>query len=255
MGWPSLAQLRFLLVGEYPYGAVGGLAMSLIVVVLAVVLGFLIGVGMGIGRLSKKSLIRRPCQLYVEVIRATPLIMVLFWFYFLIPNVLGIRISLFWTVTVSLTTYVSAYLAETVRAGLLAIPKGQPEAAYSIGLTPFQVLVLITLPQALKMMIPTFVGIFIALFKESPAAMLVGFSELMDTGYSIATLHLQQTLSTFFIIGVVFFVLCFGLSRFSIRLERKLNPERYRQTGELPPDIDSFSVAVTASSGRISAIK
>jgi len=255
MVWPSLAQVRFLLVGEYPYGALGGLAMSLVIVIMAVVIGFLLGVAIGIGRLSDKSPIRRPCQLYVELIRATPLIMVLFWFYFLIPNVLGMRISLFWTVIVALITYVSAYLAEAVRAGLMAIPKGQPEAAYSIGLRPTQVLVFITLPQALKMMIPTFVGIFISLFKESPAVMLVGFSELMDAGYSIATLHLQQTLSTFFIIGAIFFVFCFWLSRFSLRLERRLNPERYRETGELPLDIEATAIAAATPRGSIGAMK
>lgn len=255
MVWPSLSQLRFLLVGEYPYGALGGLAMSLIVVILAVVVGFLMGVAIGIGRLSEKSPIRRSCQLYVELIRATPLIMILFWFYFLIPNVLGMSISLFWTVVVSLTTYVSAYLAEAVRAGLMAIPKGQPEAAYSIGLTPSQVLIFITLPQALKMMIPAFVGIFIGLFKESPAVMLVGFSELMDAGYSIATLHLRQILSTFFIIGATFFVFCFWLSRFSLRLERRLNPERYRETGELPLDIEATAIAAGTPRGPIGAMK
>jgi polar amino acid transport system permease protein len=229
--------------------------MSLIVVILSVGVGFLLGTAIGIGRLSSKPLVRRPCELYVELIRATPLLMVLFWFYFLIPNVLGIRISLFWTVTVALTIYISAYLAEAVRAGLMALPKGQPEAAYSIGLTHLQVLWFVMLPQALKMMIPTFVGIFIALFKESPAAMLLGFSELMDTGYSIATLHLQQTLSTFFIIGAIFFAFCFSLSRFSLRLERRLNPERYRETGELPLDIGATSVGAVPPPGRIGAMK
>lgn len=229
MAWPSLTQLRLLLIGEYPYGAVGGLTMNLVIVALSLAAGFVVGLLIGLGRLSSRGIVRCPCAVYVELIRATPLVMVLFWFYFLVPNVFGARISLFWTAMIALTVYISAYLAEVVRAGMLALPKGQPEAGYSIGLTHVQVLIFVTLPQALKMMIPAFVSTFISLFKESPALLMIGVFELMSAGYAVATLHLDQILSTFLIVGAAFFAICFSLSRLSLRLERRLGAERQRR--------------------------
>ena len=248
MDWPSLTQLRFLAVGGFPYGTLGGLTMNLIIVALALAAGFVIGLLLGLGRLSERFLICRPCAAYVELIRATPLVMVLFWFYFLIPNVLGARIGLFWTSTIAMTVYVSAYLAEVVRAGMLALPTGQPEAAYSIGLTHVQVLLYVTLPQALKMMIPAFVSTFISLFKESPALLMIGVAELMDTGYSIATLHLKLIPATFLIVGATFFVICFALSRVSLRLERKLNPDR--RAVPLDPELQLDMVAGAGGGAR-----
>lgn len=233
MVWPSLTQLRLFLIGEYPYGSVGGLTMNLVVVAVSLGLGFAIGLLIGLGRLSTKRYIRRPCTLYVELIRATPLLMVLFWFYFLIPNVLGFRISLFSTAALALSVYIGAYLAEVVRAGILALPKGQWEAAYAIGLNHVQTFGYIILPQALKMMIPSFVSNFISLFKESPILLMIGIFELLSAGQAVATFHLDQIMSTFIIVGAIFFAICFGFSRFTLRLEKKLNPERYGKVREL----------------------
>ncbi len=233
MTWPTLIQMKLLFVGEYPHGAIGGLTANVSLAAITLCISFAIGLVVGLGRLSSHRYIRCLCRSYVELIRATPLLIVVFWFYFLIPNVLGFNISIFKTAIIAFSVYAGAYLAEVVRAGILALPKGQTEAGYAIGLSHIQVLAYIILPQALKLMIPTFISNFIALFKETPVLFVIGIFEIVNAGMAIANLHLDQMVSTFMVVAAIFFIICFIISRLSLRLEKKLSPERHIETIEL----------------------
>ncbi|HOO90297.1 MAG TPA: amino acid ABC transporter permease, partial [Syntrophales bacterium] len=163
--------------GEIFYG-LGGLSLSIILALIGLTASFVIGLAAGLGRLSKNPLISTPSVLYIELIRGNPLIMVIFWVYFFSPIITGMQMDVFWSATIAFTLFSGAYLAEIVRAGVKAIPPGQMEAATASGLNYFKAMRFVILPQALKMMIPAIVGQFIALFKDTSLAYIIGVFEL-----------------------------------------------------------------------------
>jgi polar amino acid transport system permease protein len=162
--------------GEIFHG-LGGLALSIILAFIALVVSFFIGLFVGLGRLSENPAISTPSVVYIEIIRGNPLIMVIFWVYFFSHFVTGIQMNVFWSATIAFTIFSGAYLAEIVRAGVSAIPKGQIEAATASGLSYYQTMHRVVLPQALKIMIPAFVGQFISIFKDTSLAYIVGVFE------------------------------------------------------------------------------
>jgi polar amino acid transport system permease protein len=133
----QLANFKFYLLGLYPAGAMGGLIVNLLLVVIAISVSFFIGILLGYGRLSKIIFIKYPFGWFIDIVRSTPLVMIIFWIYFFLPS-FGIQMSLFTSVEIALCVYASAVQAEIVRAGILAIPKGQMEAAVTIGLSKLQ---------------------------------------------------------------------------------------------------------------------
>src|SRR6218665_2712396 len=145
---------------------------------IAISVSFFIGLAVGLGRCARNRIFRLPCLVYIEIIRGNPLIIVIFWIYFFLPVVFGAYFDVFWSATIALTVFTGAYLAEIVRAGVQNIPAGHVEAAYSTGLSYFQTMRRIVLPQALKQMIPAIVGQFIAIFKDTSLAFVIGVLEL-----------------------------------------------------------------------------
>jgi polar amino acid transport system permease protein len=123
---------KFYLIGAYPTGQVGGLFLNIAMAFVCLISSFFIGAVFGLGRLSCRRYISYPSRVYIEIIRATPALLLVFWFFFFIPSVLGKNISLFWSSVIALTIYATAYQAEIIRAGILAVPRGQMEAALSI---------------------------------------------------------------------------------------------------------------------------
>ena len=144
----QFGNLNFYLIGAYPKGTVGGLLLNIMIAILCLIMSFFIGAIFGFGRLSCRKYISYPCIFYIEGIRATPALLLVFWFFFFIPSIFGGNISLFWSAVISLTIYATAYQAEIVRAGILAVPKGQMEAALSLGISYPFVMKDIILPQA-----------------------------------------------------------------------------------------------------------
>ena len=213
---------RFYLMGAYPNGPLGGLLLNISLALVSLSISFFMGVIFGLGRLSHRWFIRYPCIGYIEVVRATPLIMIVFWFYFFFPTIMGKNISLFWSAVISLSIYAAAYQAEIVRAGVLAVQKGQMEAALSSGMTRFQAVRLIILPQAFKMMIPAFVSFFISLFKDTSVTYIIGVIELTQTGVIVSQRQPDRMFAAYLCVAIGYFVVCYSMSHLARMLERRL---------------------------------
>ncbi len=207
-------------------GGTGGLAMAILMAVIAITASFPLGLLAGLGRTSRNLLCSVPSTLYIEVIRGNPLIMVIFWFYFFIPVLTGTFLHVFWSATIALTVFTGAYLAEIVRAGIQNIPPGQFEAAYSTGLSYYQVMRRVILPQALKQMIPPIVGQFIAIFKDTSLAYVLGVMELTNVTMTLNNRIMIYPIELYTTAAFLYFICCYAMSVYAHRLELRLSPER-----------------------------
>ncbi len=230
--WDNLAAL---LIWRFPKGGssevfmgLGGLAMSIIMAVICISVSFVIGLLVGLGRTAKNRALRIPCIFYIELIRGNPLIMVIFWVYFFFPPILKIQLDVFWSATLAMTIFFGAYIAEIVRGGIENIPAGQVEAAKSTGLGYFQTMRRIILPQALKQMLPAIVGLFIAAFKDTSLAYIIGVMELTTAAYSINNRLMLYPFEIYTTIAVLYFLCCYLMSLYARSLERRLSPEKVR---------------------------
>jgi His/Glu/Gln/Arg/opine family amino acid ABC transporter permease subunit len=199
----------FYLVGGYPRGSFGGLAINIAIALLC------------LGRLSCRRYISYPSILYIEFIRATPALLLVFWFFFFIPSVLGKNVSLFWSAVISLTVYATAYQAEIIRAGILAVPKGQIEAALSSGMTQLQAILYVILPQAFRIMVPSFVAFFVSLFKETSVVYIIGVVELVQVGIIISQRQPDRMFAAYIFVAGGFWIICFIMSRLARTLEKR----------------------------------
>ncbi|WAL62587.1 amino acid ABC transporter permease [Thermocoleostomius sinensis] len=205
----------------------GGLLLTIFMAVVSIVLCFPLGVLLALGRQSSLPVIRWLSVLYIEIIRGIPLIAILFIGQNMIPLFLpqGVRPDNILRAIIGLTIFSAAYLAENVRGGLQAIPRGQTEAANALGLNPMLTTGLIVLPQALKISIPAIVGQFISLLQDTTLLAIVGIIDLL--GITRAILANPQFIGRYWeayiFIGAIYWVLCYGMSLGSRRLEESLN--------------------------------
>ncbi len=218
----QLDNLKFYLIGAYPTGPAGGLFLNISIALICLIVSLLIGAMFGMGRLSCRKYISYPCIIYIETIRATPALLLIFWFFLFIPSVLGANISLFMSAVIALSIYSTAYQAEIVRAGILAVPRGQMEAALSSGMTRLQAARTIILPQAFRIMVPSFVSFFISLFKETSVTYIIGIIELTQTGIIISQRQPDRMFAAYICMAIGFFVVCFSMSRLARMLEKRL---------------------------------
>jgi general L-amino acid transport system permease protein len=209
----------------------GGLLLTLLLATSGIVLSFPIGILLALGRRSDLPVIKWFCIGYIELIRGVPLVTVLYMGSLLLPLFLpgGESIDQLIRATVAVTLFSAAYLAENVRGGLQSIPKGQTEAARALGLNGVQTTLLITLPQALRAVIPVLVGQFISLFKDTSLVVIVGLADLLGAAQGIV--GQPEWLGTpggvwretFLFIAVIYWVISFSMSRVSRRVEQQLN--------------------------------
>ena len=171
--------LSYFFIGRYPKGPLGGVGLTLYLAVVSLALSFIGGLVLGLLSVSRNRLLQWGSMSVIQTIRGMPLLMVIFWMFFLLPAMLGGGMTAAWTIIAALTLFTSAYMSEIVRAGITGIPKGQMEAAISTGLSHGQAMFYIVLPQALRNMIPSFVNQFLNLMKNSSLAMTIGVAELM----------------------------------------------------------------------------
>lgn len=211
--------------GEIFYG-LGGLSLSIVLAAISLTVSFFIGLFIGLGRLSNNTIISTVSVLYIEIIRGNPLIMVIFWVYFFSPIVTGMQIDVFWSATIAFTIFSGAYIAEIVRAGVSAVPFGQVEASKASGLNYFQTMRFVVLPQALKMMIPAFVGQFIALFKDTSLAYIIGVFELTTVAQTLNNRLMIYPFEIYTTIAALYFVCCYSMSVVARRLEIRYSPDR-----------------------------
>ncbi len=222
-----------LLIWTFPHGGggeifhgLGGLSLSILLALISLTVSFIFGLLAGLGRLSRSPFISTPSVLYIELIRGNPLIMVIFWVYFFSPILTGMQIDVFWSALIAFTIFSGAYLAEIVRAGVSAIPHGQTEAAMSSGLSYFKTMRFIVLPQALKIMIPAIVGQFIALFKDTSLAYIIGVFELTTVAQTVNNRLMIYPFEIYTTIAVLYFICCYGMSDVARRLELKYSPDK-----------------------------
>ena len=216
----------YFMIGRYPKGPLGGLGLTLYLAVVSCILSVFGGLFLGLLSISKYRWIRWPSVLFINTVRGLPLLMVIFWMYFLLPALLGKTTPESQTVIMGLTLFTSAYMSQIVRAGIEGIPKGQTEAALSTGLKPWQVMLYIVLPQGLRNMIPSFVNQFVSLIKDTSLAFIVGVSELTHVGTQINNRTMAFPTEIFIFIAVVYFIICYAFTSLSRVLERKLSWNR-----------------------------
>ena len=211
----------------------GGLPLTIMLASLSIILAFPLSVLVALGRRSDLPAIRSFCVIYVELVRGVPLISVLFMASFMFPLFMppGLTIDVLIRVLVGITLFAAAYMAEIVRGGLQAIPKGQVEAAQSLGLSYWQTQRKIVLPQALAMVVPGIMNNFISIFKDTSLVTIVSLYEL--TGALGLALNSDADWRPFKIEGYLFitaiyFVFCFAMSRYSLWIEKRLNVSKTR---------------------------
>jgi len=206
----------------------GGLLVTLIVAVTGIVASLPIGILLALGRRSNMPAIRLLSVTFIEMVRGVPLITVLFMASVMLPLFLpsGVNFDKLLRALVGVALFSSAYMAEVVRGGLQAIPKGQYEAARALGLSYWMMMVFIVLPQALRIVIPGIVNTFIGLFKDTTLVSIVGLFDLLgiiQTGFADQKWVSPTTAPTGYLgAAFIFFVFCFAMSRYSMYMERRL---------------------------------
>jgi len=205
----------------------GGFLLTMVIGVVGIAVSLPIGIVLALGRRSMMPLVRILCVVFIEFIRGVPLITLLFTAhlmlnYFLPP---GTSFDLILRVLIMVTLFASAYIAEVVRGGLQALPKGQYEAAEAMGLTYRQSMRLIVLPQALKISIPGIVNTFIGLFKDTTLVITIGLLDPLGMGKAALSQAkwIGLAAEVYIFVAIFFFICCFSMSRYSLYLEKKLH--------------------------------
>ena len=197
-----------------------GLWMTVAVSVISLTFGTILGFLLGMMRASNKKILTWPIGAYVAVIRGTPLLVQIFIIFFILPEA-GIQLDAFPAAALALTILGTAFICEIVAGGIKAVDKGQWEAAASSGLTIFQQLRLVIVPQALRTILPPLVGQYVLLIKDSSVVSVIGITELTRVGL-LTVVRIPEGLMVFGLVGVLYFAISYPLIRLSNRLEKKL---------------------------------
>lgn len=210
----------------------GGLPLTLILSTFGIAFAFPFGLLLALGRRSHMPAVKAVCVVYIELIRGVPLVSLLFMSSVMLPLFLpeGFSIDKLLRAQIAIILFAAAYVAETVRGGLQAMPKGQFEGADSLGLSYWQQMRKIILPQALKIVIPPLVGIFISLFKDTSLVVIIGIFDLTQAAKVAVSDAAWRGFSTesYLFIAVIYFIFCFSISRYSLSLERQLDQGQHR---------------------------
>ncbi|WP_084602577.1 amino acid ABC transporter permease [Rubritepida flocculans] len=235
LGWAIAAPAMWVLMQGGVFGLPyvqtrqwGGLTITGIIAVYGLALGYPLSILLALGRRSKLTLVRWFCTAIIECVRGVPLISLLFMAAIMLPLFLpqGVTVDRLIRVLFAYTLFTAAYMAEVVRGGLQAMPRGQYEAADSLGLTYWQKMRLIILPQALTITIPAQVNTFIGLFKDTTLVVVIGVFDFFTTlRASLGDPNwLGFPTEAYVYAAAVYFVLCYAMSRYSQRLEREFRP-------------------------------
>jgi general L-amino acid transport system permease protein len=210
----------------------GGLPITLILATFGLAFAFPVAILVALGRRSSLPAIKALCVLYVELIRGVPLISLLFMASVMFPLFLpeGMNIDKLLRAQVAIILFAGAYLAEVVRAGLQALPKGQYEAADALGLSYWKKTGFIILPQALRLVIPPLVNTFIGFFKDTSLVLIIGIFDLLTAGKTAIIEPSWQGfgVEVYITLGLIYFVFCYAMSKYSAGLETELNKGRRR---------------------------
>jgi His/Glu/Gln/Arg/opine family amino acid ABC transporter permease subunit len=189
----------------------------------AIVLGFVLGILIGLGRLARSRWINYPATIYVEFFRGVPLVMVIFWFWFIIPVLAGRSLPEYGVALAAFVVFEAAYLGEIVRAGIQSVPRGQVEAATATALGDSKTMRYIVMPQALRNMLPALVTQFIVLLKDTSLASIIGYVDLTKAAQIVNNREIRP-FELYLFIAVIYWLCSYGMSRYARTLERRLTP-------------------------------
>jgi His/Glu/Gln/Arg/opine family amino acid ABC transporter permease subunit len=187
----------------------------------AIVLGSVLGTLVGLARLSRRRWLNWPAKVYVELFRGVPLVMVIFWFWFMIPALVGKSLPEYSVALAAFVIFEAAYLAEIVRAGIQSVPRGQVEAATATGLSDVRLMRHVILPQALRNMIPALVTQFIVLVKDTSLASIIGYVDLTKAAQIVNNREIRP-FELYLFIALVYWLCSYSMSRYAHRLESRL---------------------------------
>ena len=203
------------LIGIGPF--IGG---TLRLAIPAMVLGFGLGIFIGLARLARAPWIRLPATMYVEFFRGVPLVMVIFWIWFIIPQLLGLPIPEYGVALTAFVIFEAAYFGEIVRAGVQSVPRGQIEASTALGMTATRTMVWVVLPQALRNMVPALVTQMIVLFKDTSLASIIGYVDLTKAAQIVNNREIKP-FELYLFIAVVYWICTYSMSVMARRFERR----------------------------------
>jgi polar amino acid transport system permease protein len=218
-----------MLVGEYPHGPLGGLALTAVIAGVGVLVTFPAAIVVALCRTCSVGLLRKIATGYVYGIRAIPQLMLIFWAYFFVPVLIGFPINAAVTLIVAIVINQTAYLSEIIRAGIEGLPKGQVEAAQALGLKYFPVTLRIVLPQALYNVLPGIINQLTSLIKDSSLGAIIAVGEITYVMMQINSNTVTKSFQVFMLLAAVYFVLCFSLSQIAGRIERRITERRKGQ--------------------------
>ena len=198
-----------------------GLIFSVQLTIIAMIGVIAIGTLLALMRLSGKKWLVMPAAFYVNTLRSIPLVMVILWFFLLIPLLIGRPLGAELSAIVTFTVFEAAYYSEIMRAGIQSVPKGQVYAGYAVGMTYKQCMQLVVLPQAFRNMLPVLLTQTIILFQDTSLVYAIGAYDLLK-GFEVAGKNFNRPVETYLVAAVVYFVICYGLSTLVRRLQKKI---------------------------------
>ena len=200
---------------------VKGLIFSVQLTLIAMVGGIALGTLLALMRLSGKKGLVVVAAFYVNTLRSIPLVMVILWFFLLIPLLIGRPMGAELSAIITFTVFEAAYYSEIMRAGIQSVPKGQVHAGYAVGMTYPQCMQLIVLPQAFRNMLPVLLTQTIILFQDTSLVYAIGAYDLLK-GFEVAGKNFNRPVETYLVAAVVYFIICFSLSMLVRQLQKKI---------------------------------
>jgi glutamate/aspartate transport system permease protein len=198
-----------------------GLLFSVQLTLIAMVGGIVLGTVLALMRLSGRPWLALPAAAYVNTMRSIPLVMVILWFFLLIPLVIGRPMGAELSAMITFTLFEAAYYSEIMRAGIQSVPRGQVHAGYAVGMSYGQTMQLVVLPQAFRNMLPVLLTQTIILFQDTSLVYAIGAYDLLK-GFEIAGKNFNRPVETYLVAAIVYFVICFSLSMLVRRLQQKI---------------------------------
>jgi polar amino acid transport system permease protein len=215
-----------LLIGQYPNGPLGGVAATMLLSVLGILLAFPFGVLVAMARLSRWRTLRIPATALVFGVRGIPLLMIIFWVYFMFPLLFGISVPGFATMLCTLVLYEGAFLSEVVRAGITSLPAGQMDAARALGHSYGSAMRFVILPQALVNMLPSILSQFVSTIQDTTLGYVINVPELTFAANQINNRLLTKPFEVFLILALTYYAICFSLTQLAGWLERSIATRR-----------------------------
>ncbi|MBW7901746.1 MAG: amino acid ABC transporter permease [Rhodocyclaceae bacterium] len=211
----------YFMLGAWPAGPLGGAALTLLLSLASALASGALGLVLGVGLSMLDGAPRRALFLFLAFFRAVPVIMLIFWTYFLLPILFGVGVPGVATVVVALSLIGGAYLAHSVHAGILSLPAGQWQAGMALGMGRWQVMRLVVLPQALPVMVPSFINQWVALVKDTSLAYVIGVGELSFVATQVSNREMVYPTEIFLFVAFVYYLLCVALERAAFAVGRR----------------------------------